>query len=102
MKNKLPDLRNHLFEQLERLSNEEITPEDLEKEVFRTDAMVSISKQLIEGAKVEVAFIKATGVKEVTDFILPMSDAKAIDASRTKPLALKSKPGNDVGLTALK
>jgi|ERR1041385_2795731 hypothetical protein len=103
MKNKLPDLRNHLFEQLERLSDENISTENLEKEVFRTDAMVSISKQLIEGAKVEVAFIKATGMKEVTDFIMPINEAKALENSRNKiPELQPMKKGKDVGLTALK
>lgn len=48
MKNKLIDLNNHLFAQLERLSDEELTPEDIEKEVKRTDAIVAIADQIIQ------------------------------------------------------
>ena len=100
MKNKLPDLRNHLFEQLERLNDPDITNEELEKEVFRADAMNGISKQIIESAKVEVSFIKATGVKEVTDFILPVTDAKQYENSK-KHISEIGK-GKDVGIKALK
>lgn len=93
MKNKLPDLRNHLFEQLERLSDENISNDSLEKEVFRADAMVNVSKQIIESAKVEVAFVKAVGMKKgTTDFI-------SIDKHEALP---ESKKANDVGIKALK
>jgi hypothetical protein len=93
MKNKLPDLRNHLFAQLERLTNEDITAEELEKEVFRADAVVNVSKQIVETAKVEVTFIKAIGGKDTTGFILPET---------AQELTEKKKTGKDVGLTALK
>lgn len=52
MKNKLIDLNNHLFAQLERLSEEELTAEDLTKEVTRTDALVQVSEQIINNANV--------------------------------------------------
>ena len=50
MKNKLGDLTNHLFAQLERLGDEGLSPEDIEREVKRTDAIVSVSEQIIENA----------------------------------------------------
>lgn len=43
MKNKLIDLNNHLFAQLERLSDEDLTKEQIEQEVRRTEAVVSVS-----------------------------------------------------------
>jgi transposase-like protein len=50
MKNKLVDLNNHLFAQLERLGEEGLTPEQLEQEARRSEAMVSISTQILKNA----------------------------------------------------
>ncbi len=48
MKNKLIDLNNHLFAQLERLSDEDLTPEQIELEAKRTDAIVAVADQIIQ------------------------------------------------------
>lgn len=47
MKNKLVDLNNHLFAQLERLGDEDLSPDDLEKEVQRAEAIVKVSDQVV-------------------------------------------------------
>lgn len=47
MKNKLTDLNNHLFSELERLSDEDLSGEDLDKELKRADAISKISSQVI-------------------------------------------------------
>ena len=52
MKNKLIDLNNHLFAQLERLSGEDLTPEQIEREVMRTKAIVTVSEQIISTANI--------------------------------------------------
>lgn len=52
MKNKLTDLNDHLFAQLERLSEEDLTPAQLEQEVLRTDAIVKVSEQVINNANI--------------------------------------------------
>ena len=57
MRNTLVDLNNHLFEQLERLNDEELTDEQLEKEIKRTDAMKDIAAQIIANANI---VLKAT------------------------------------------
>ena len=57
MRNTLVDLDNHLFEQLERLNDEELTDEELEKEIKRTDAMKDIATQIIANANI---VLKAT------------------------------------------
>lgn len=46
--NKLSDLNNHLFEQLERLNDESLTTEQLVKEVERTKAMALIATKIID------------------------------------------------------
>lgn len=50
MKNKLIDLNNHLFAQLERLGAEGLTVEEVDKEAKRTDAIVMVSKEIIANA----------------------------------------------------
>lgn len=47
MNNKLVDLNNHLFAELERLSDEELAGEELEKEIERARAITSVSSQII-------------------------------------------------------
>lgn len=48
MKNKLTDLNNHLFAQLERLVDEDIRGESLQEEILRADAVAGIAKQLLQ------------------------------------------------------
>lgn len=56
--NKLTDLNNHLFAQLERLSDEAITDTDLEKEMLRSKAINSIAKSIIDNARTTLEGMK--------------------------------------------
>lgn len=58
MQNNLSDLSNHLFEQLELLSSDELSNEDLEKEIKKTNAMTSISSQILKVASLQISAIK--------------------------------------------
>lgn len=54
MKNRLTDLNDHLFAQMERLSEEGLTPEQIETEVARTDAIVSVAEQIVRNADIQL------------------------------------------------
>lgn len=51
MKNTLMDLNNHLFAELERLNDEELTEDALEKEIRRADAIAKVATQVVNNAK---------------------------------------------------
>ncbi|GLT18906.1 hypothetical protein GCM10007938_26880 [Vibrio zhanjiangensis] len=51
MKNQLTDLNNHLFAQIERLSDEDLKGQALEMEVTRTKAITSVSQQIVNNAQ---------------------------------------------------
>lgn len=58
MKNKLSDLNNHLFAQLERLSEEGLTAEQISQEVERSEAIVSISDQIVRNADLQLKAVQ--------------------------------------------
>lgn len=74
MKNKIEDLRNHLFETIEALK-------DGSMELDKAKTIKQVADSIIESAKTEVDFLKTLGgIGEGTGFI-PLESKKLGDGS---------------------
>lgn len=82
MKNKISDLRNHLFETLEALKDDE-KPMDL----ARAKAISEVAQTIINSAKVEIEFMEVTGEVESTEFFDAISQENRL-GSTPQPLRL--------------
>lgn len=58
MKNKLTDLSNHLYAQLERLNDESLKGQDLELECQRADAMAKIASNIIGASNTTLSALR--------------------------------------------
>jgi len=74
MKNKIEDLRNHLFATLEDLRDK-----DQPMDIDRAKAVAEVAGKVIESAKVEVDFLRTVGGMEGTGFI-PDGERKKLSA----------------------
>lgn len=54
MKNKLTDLNNHLFSQLERLNDEDMSEEELNSEIKKAKAISDIADKIISNASLSL------------------------------------------------
>ena len=85
MKNKLIDLNNHLFEQIERLNDESLTDEQIRKEVARTDAIVKVSEQIIGNATIALRaaeLVAEHSGKGTFEHLMPMIEASTKEGQR--------------------
>jgi len=58
MQNKLSDLNNYLFAQLERLDDESLTDDELAKEIGRAKAITNTASQIILNGELQVKVCK--------------------------------------------
>lgn len=58
MKNKLTDLNDHLFAQIERLSDETLTSEQIDNETKRGTVIVAVADQIIRNASLQIQAAK--------------------------------------------
>ena len=70
MKNRMSDLNDHLFAQLERLNDESLTAEQIETEAKRADAIVKVADQITGAQSMRLTAAKLFA--EHGDKILPM------------------------------
>lgn len=71
MRNTLGDLNNHLFAQLERLSDESLTSEELEEEMKRAKSITGVASQIIANGALVLESQKATEDSFRADAQLP-------------------------------
>jgi hypothetical protein len=77
-RNKISDLRDHLFASLERIDDDYLTPEQIKAEVDKAKAIAQIGSVIINSAKVEIDFIKATGRIDSASEIFKSVDQKKL------------------------
>ena len=78
MKNKIEDLRNHLFATIEALLDD-----DHPMEIERAKAVSTVAQVIINSAKVEVDFLEATGALSGSGFI-PYEPRKPLPEGKLK------------------
>ena len=81
MKNKIEDVRNHLFAALEALSDKEAP-----MEINRAKAIADVAQTIIDSARVEVDFLKVIGGRVGSGFIPDLAEQpkRLTDTGRTK------------------
>lgn len=77
MKNKIQDVRDHLFATLEALQDEN-NPMDIN----RAKAISEVSQTIINSAKVEVDFMKVNGAEQDTGFIAKKTELRRITGGK--------------------
>jgi hypothetical protein len=70
-RNKIADLNDHLFEQLERLNDDKLKGDDLQQEINRANAITGIAGNIIGAAKVTVDAMKLVSKGDLRKEDLP-------------------------------
>lgn len=71
MRNTLGDLQNHLFAQLERLSDEDLTGEKLNEEISRAKAVTSVASQIIANGALVLEAVKLADDRMNANTVVP-------------------------------
>lgn len=58
MKNTLTDLNNYLFETLERLTDDELTEEQLQREITKSHAVTSVAETIIHNSELSLKALR--------------------------------------------
>lgn len=79
MKNTLNDLNNYLFEQIERISDDSLNDDELNKEIKRSDAVQRVAKTIVDNASLVLQAKKHAdewGNSDVSAPMLGIEDGK--------------------------
>ena len=85
MKNRLTDLNDILFAQLERLTTEDLPDDQIAQEVARTQSVVQIADRIVDTARLQLEGVKFLHTNGGTDV------RKALPASLGIPTAAAPK-----------
>ena len=72
IKNRLGDLNNHLFEELERLNDEELTGDKLLEEITRAKTISNVAQTIINNGELALKAKKhfdEYGINEIPDLL---------------------------------
>lgn len=94
MKNTLGDLNNHLFAQLERLSDEDLKEDKLMEEISRAKAVTGIASQIIANGNLVLNGIRAKAEYFRGDAVLPEIFPATASPSLPAGSNKKTMPGN--------
>lgn len=80
MNNKLSDLNNYLFEQLERLTDDSLSQDAMEREIIRSQAVTSVAETIIHNGELSLKALKHAeeynvGISEGNRRMPPMLEA---------------------------
>lgn len=75
MNNKLSDLNNYLFEEIEKLQNDDLTNEELDRTIKRAEAVTKVSETIIRNGELALKTLQhlneyGYGRRGVDDFQL--------------------------------
>ena len=71
MKNRLSDLNNHLFAQMEKLADDELSGEELVTEIHRSKAMSALAQQIVDNGKLALEAVKVANKTYSSDQPVP-------------------------------
>jgi len=70
-RNKITDLNNHLFAQLEKLNDDDLSPEQIDQECKRAKAMSSIASQILQSSRLTLEAMKLVNEDKINSKHIP-------------------------------